>query len=326
MAYCDLAEGTYKNGNISENEIWAVFSYVFSTKSNHSASYKFGFLKAILDNLYNVDSNLRLSFDQLFGKFTEIYWNLILKYHLRQSPVNISGKMTNLEHVLLEARERFRLTEDIPYESLTPEMALFINTRVKNRCKNNVVGALFGDTQEFFYSFNKKEEWIQINPRLYSFVCRHKVVIEKLNYYEWARYLEKVNENYSADHLLTKIDCSTLRSNLSYYRHILETEFESHNCFYCGRKLTAQNTHVDHFIPWSFIKADNTWNFVLSCSTCNIRKNDRLAGKAFLDALVARNNRVPTTTPGFLNYNSNKLISAYNWANSNGYTNIWTPA
>ena len=137
--------------------------------------------------------------------------------------------------------------------------------------------------------------------------------------------LEKVN-NLSADHLLTKIDESTFRNNLSYYRHILENEFETHNCFYCGRKLTSQNTHVDHFIPWSFLKADNTWNFVLSCNTCNIRKNDRLAGQPFLDALITRNNRIPRTFPGFQNYTENKLLDAYHWANNNGYTNIWMPA
>ena len=55
----------------------------FSNQSKNSSSYKFGFLKSILDNLYNVDSELVLTFDQLFGKFTEIYWNLILKYHIK---------------------------------------------------------------------------------------------------------------------------------------------------------------------------------------------------------------------------------------------------
>lgn len=323
--YYDLSEGYYKQGTLTDDEMWSAFSYALSSKSSHSASYKFGFLKSILDNLYEVDSDLRLTFDQLFSKFAEIYWNLILKYNLRQSPENVQGRMTNLEHVLYEAKEKYLITSEIPYESLTEAMAFDINKKVKNRCKANVVGALFGDTQELFYSFSKKGEWIQINPVMYGFVCKHKIVIEKLNYYEWAKYLEKVN-NLSADHLLTKIDESTFRNNLSYYRHILENEFETHNCFYCGRKLTSQNTHVDHFIPWSFLKADNTWNFVLSCNTCNIRKNDRLAGQPFLDALITRNNRIPRTFPGFQNYTENKLLDAYHWANNNGYTNIWMPA
>lgn len=56
--------------------------------------------------------------------------------------------------------------------------------QVKMKCKAYVVGALFEDTKHLFYSFSKKGEWIQINPRMYEFICKHKVIIEKLNYYE----------------------------------------------------------------------------------------------------------------------------------------------
>ena len=65
--------------------------------------------------------------------------------------------------------------------------------------------------------YSKKEEWIQINPVMYEFVCKHKVIIEKLNYYEWARFLERVNEETVAVKLLNKIDESTKRNNLAIY-------------------------------------------------------------------------------------------------------------
>lgn len=61
---------------------------------------------------------------------------------------------------------------------------------------------------------------------MYEFLCKHKLAIEKMNYYEWARYMEKVNDDSVLDHLLTKIEISTQRSNLSIYRHILYDEFE----------------------------------------------------------------------------------------------------
>ena len=68
--------------------MWSAFSNLFSSHSKNSSSYKFGFLKAIMDNLYNVDQNLTLTFDQLFGTFTEVYWNLVLKHGIRQQPVS----------------------------------------------------------------------------------------------------------------------------------------------------------------------------------------------------------------------------------------------
>ena len=87
MAGFDLKEGAYEVRNASDDELWSAFACVFSSKSRNDSSYKYGFLKAIIDNLYNVDTDLRLSFDQLFSKFSEIYWNLILKHGLRQKAV-----------------------------------------------------------------------------------------------------------------------------------------------------------------------------------------------------------------------------------------------
>lgn len=84
MAGFDLKEGRYEVRNASDDELWSAFACVFSSKSRNDSSYKYGFLKAIIDNLYNVDKDLKLTFDQLFSKFGEIYWNLILKHSLRQ--------------------------------------------------------------------------------------------------------------------------------------------------------------------------------------------------------------------------------------------------
>lgn len=74
----DLKEGNYIDRPLSDDEMWSVFSYLFSSKSVNDTSYKFGFLKSILDNLYNVDETLTLNFDMLFSKFAEIYWNFVL--------------------------------------------------------------------------------------------------------------------------------------------------------------------------------------------------------------------------------------------------------
>ena len=313
----ELKEGKYKQGTLKDDEIWAHFAYLFSSKSHNDTSYKFGFLKSILDNLYNTDASLCLTFDQLFSKFAEIYWNLVLKYHILQKTPGKLNRMSSLERVLIESKDKFGLDEDIPYESLTSEMMLTINKKVKQKCKENVVGALYGDLGGIIYSFSKKEEYIQFNPIVYTFLCKNKTIVEKLNYYEWARFLEKVNSD-STD-LLTKIDVSSKRNDLTYYRNILFEEFEN-RCFYCGKKLTQSNVHVDHFIPWSFIKDDNLWNFVLSCSECNLRKNDKLADVSFLETLIHRNKLISVNKYKEMKfYNADKLHNIYQFAQNNGY-------
>ena len=127
------------------------------------------------------------------------------------------------------------------------------------------------------------------------------------------------------DHLLSKIDESAKRNNLSYYRDILFEEFEN-NCFYCGKKVSVGHVEVDHFIPWSFIKDDNLWNFVLACPECNNRKRDKLADKKYLHDLIVRNTSIVIEThQDMRNYQEKRLLSIYNWALKNGYDEIWTP-
>ncbi len=327
MAGYNLKDGQYEERNVSEDELWSAFSCVFLSKSRNDSSYKYGFLKAIIDNLYNVDADLKLTFDQLFSKFGEIYWNLILKHGLKQKVATNDNRETYLEQILHSTAKKYNIQEPIPYESLTPSMMLDISHQIKMKCKKYVVGALFEDTKRLFYSFSKKEEWLQINPVMYEFVCKHKVVIEKLNYYEWARFLERVNDDSVAIRLLDKIDESGKRNNLAAYRQILYEEFESKRCFYCGKSLEPDKIDVDHFIPWSFIKDDNLWNLVLACPSCNRKKNDKLPVDRYLTALVERNQHiiVETHRSDEQHYQANTLRYVYYWAKVNGYDSLWQP-
>lgn len=321
---CNLTEGIFKDRDISNDEMWAIFNHVFSNQTKNTASYKFGFFKSLLDSLYNVDAELSLSFDTIFSKFTEIYWNIVLKHKLRQ----IDGRgISAIESILETAAKEWCGDTHIIFEKLPATAQLSIVKRVKAKCRRYVVGAFFVDTSSLLYSFSLKTETLKFNPQLYSFICRHKVTLEKLNYYEWAKFLERVNDNAETSLLLLKIDESTKRNNLDYYRQILFKEFEDHTCFYCGRKLNNSGIHVDHFIPWSFIKDDNLWNFVLSCPKCNTSKNDRLASQHYLETLIERNSRIsiPMCSIEMKNYSEAKLASIYHWAIDNGYNRIWNP-
>ena len=165
---------------------------------------------------------------------------------------------------------------------------------------------------------------------MYEFICKHKLAIEKLNYYEWAKYLEKINDDSVMDHLLTKLDKSSGRENLSIYRRILFEEFENEKCFYCDKKLSndRQKVHVDHFVPRAFIKDDKMWNLVLACPTCNLHKNDKLAAIIYLEKLLDRNKKIILTNEKAKDmgtYSAQNLRAVYYWARINGYDNIWQP-
>lgn len=335
----DLSQGFYDPRQLNSDEIWQALSTVFSSRSKNSSSYKYGFLKSILDNLYNVDADLVLTFDQLFGKFAEIYWNLVTKYRIELMP---GTKSAAVETVLSEFVAHDQIAPGVPFESLTDEQKERLTMRVKNRCKHNVVGALYGDTGQIFYSFSKRGEWVQFNPVVYQYVCRRKTAFEKLNYYEWAKYLEKINTQEAAYDLLTKLDESAKRNNLGVYRQILFDEFESKECFYCGRRLRGDGIQVDHFIPWAFIKDDKLWNMVLACPACNNKKRDKLPPDDYLLKLLQRNKDIrfrydsvgvePSKGKIHLrgvedmrNYQQDGLKNIYLYAKENGYNELWYP-
>lgn len=324
----DLPFADYDKRIVSEDELYSTISHAFSSNVRRAASYKFGFMKALLDNLYNVDATLTVDFYTLFSKFAEIYWNLILKYELKQMPDSKRfPNGTYLEQIIFGAKTEFGIVEGVTFEALPEQIKATICRRVTAKCKANVVGALYGDTLGLCYSFNRSQEWLQFNPQMYEFLCKHKLMIEKINYFEWARYLEKINSEDKLSMLLGKLDASTKRSNLDYYRQLLFNEFEAHNCFYCGKQLSAKKNHVDHFIPWSFIKDDKLWNFVLACEHCNERKNDKLADRFYLKRLVERNRQlVITQDTRMINYNEDNLVNIYNWAQLNGFESNWKPS
>lgn len=327
MAGYDLKEATYIDKNLTDDELWSVFSSIFSNKAVHDTSYKYGFFKSILDSLYNADDNLVLTFDQLFYKFTEIYWNLVLKHHLKQKARTKDGRETALERILKESLQKQEIIADITFEALTDDLKVSICHKVKMKCKENVVGALFRDSGDILYSFSKKAEYIQLNSNVYAFMTKHKKILEKMNYFEWAKYLEKVNTETSTRNLLNNLDSITLRNDLSIYRKILFDEFEEHKCFYCGKELKPGDIHVDHFIPWSFIKDDNLWNLVLSCPQCNLKKSDRLTPDIYVENLIQRNHIIIEQNKTHIasSYNNEKLRLIYYWAKFNGYHEIWIP-
>ena len=49
MKYYNLSEGNFKTVKLTENEMWEAFHWLFSDKSVNDSSYKFIFLKSIID-------------------------------------------------------------------------------------------------------------------------------------------------------------------------------------------------------------------------------------------------------------------------------------
>lgn len=295
----NLKEGVLVETIISEDEYWSLFNYVFSDSCKKTNTYKFGLIKSICDQIYDLHDEgqgFYLAYEKLFDKFTENYWNLVNRYCLKQMSYNGKSKYSKIELIIRDAVKAFDIPERIEFQSLADEDRKKITRTVTSECKKCVVGALYNDFEGKLYAFNLRGTGIFLSYEAYRFISKYKMEIERLNYYAWARFLEKVNDDDALVRVLEKLELATpKRKDLSMYRDVLYKEFQEDRCFYCGKKLDNK-IHVDHFIPWSFVKNDNLWNFVLSCSKCNLRKSDSLVNYKYIAKIEQRNDVIIETS------------------------------
>ena len=295
MAGWNLKYGVITDYCCSDDCLWSLFNHVFSDSSRKRNTYKFGFIKALLDNLFNgfnTAEGLFLSYGQIFGRFTENYWNLVVRYNLRQMRSDGRSEFSRLEIILNEAVGSNPVCAFLEFDSLDFIRKTEIIGKVADECRKYVIGALYEDFDGVIYSFDLNGSGLTVNRCVYEFMLRHKSELEKLNYYAWAKFLEKINSGNAAVYLLDKLEAATpRRGDLSVYQVILRKEFEENNCFYCGKKLGGR-VHVDHFIPWSFVRDDKLWNFVLACPSCNEKKNNRLPKHDLLIRIEERNRTI----------------------------------
>lgn len=326
MAGWDLKSGPITEYNPSEDRIWSLFNYVFSDSSRKRNTYKFGLIKSLLDNIFNGrkdEAGIFYSYEEIFARFAANYWNLVVKYDLRQMRKDGKSIYSKVETIIKEMVLKHSIITMLDFDALDSDIQSQIVKKVTAECKKCVVGALYEDFDGILYSFDLKESGLILNYAVYDFMLKFKSELEKLNYYSWAKFLEQINDDNALVRVIDKLELSTpRRENLSVYREILRKEFEEDTCFYCGKKL-QKKIHVDHFIPWSFVKDDKLWNFVLSCPSCNEKKSNRIASKDYLIKIENRNRTIQTIDNAliktdFCDYSEGLLGRMWHYAQMSG--------
>ncbi|GGM42861.1 hypothetical protein GCM10011351_31000 [Paraliobacillus quinghaiensis] len=325
-----LKVGELKEHYLTDEEIWRIFTVVLSSKSAKSSTYKYALIKALIENLYQVNDRFELTYDQLAYSFTKVYWNLIVQHNLIKQN---RGKNARVVTIIKEIQSKYQIPAEFSFDKIAAQIQIKMVSEVKSTMKQNVFGALYGDTSEKFYAFDHKHDYFKLNPSVHSFMLNYQRLIVNLTNYHMAKMIEELNEVPSINYLLGKVETIARRSTLRPFEKVLLNHFKN-SCFYCGKALSngKRQTHVDHFIPWSFVQSDHIWNLVLSCSTCNGSKSDKLPKRYFLDSIIDRNNELidkeeDANVMSFMkNYKDKKIILLYDYSIKNGFDQIWSPS
>ncbi|WP_409250667.1 HNH endonuclease [Bacillus sp. SCS-153A] len=324
-----LRVGELKEEYLTDEEIWRIFTIVLSGKSVKSSTYKYALIKALIENLYQIDENYEVTYDQLAYTFTKVYWNLIVTHNLTQ---HNRGKNARVVSIIKDEQSKNSIPPEMIFDKLKDSLQLKLTNSVKSTMKVNVFGALYGDTRGKFYAFDHKTEKLRFNPAVHTFMLNYQRLIIHLTNYHMAAMIEELNEVPSINYLLGKVESIAKRSSLQPFEKILLSHFEA-RCFYCNKQLTGKKreTHVDHFIPWSFVQSDHIWNLVLSCNKCNSSKSDKLPERSFLNGIVERNEHLIVTDNNshvarlMENYEPKKIHMLYDYSIKNGFDEIWVP-
>ena len=319
----DLKVAEMQKTYLTHKDIWqSVHHFYYHGKT--TTTYKYGFLKSLLESISSVNEQFEISFNHLFYSFTKIYWNLVIHIQLWQS--NSQKAPSSVQKVLEEFATTYAIPKEWNFDQLPASQQLQLIEAVKKVGKKYVIGATYSDFNGEIYSFDLKKEYLKLHPAYYSFFQTHKRMLTNITNYQLALFLEKFNDAEKVTKLLTRVELVTQRKSLLQFSQLLQNAGIEH-CFYCHKKL-SKSSHVDHFIPWSYMQSDHLWNFVLSCPTCNTRKNSKLATENFLDELIIRNDqwiREERYPIQFENYTEKKLTELYQFSQLNGFSANWQP-
>lgn len=139
-----------------------------------------------------------LTYEDLFAKFAENYWNLVVKYDLRQMRKDGKLMYSRIEKILMSHIEKNPILRTLEFNAIEKVEKESIVKQVTKECKSCVLGALYEDFDGVIYSFDLKGTGIVLNNSVYEFMLKHKTELERLNYYSWAKFLEQVNDDDDA--------------------------------------------------------------------------------------------------------------------------------
>ena len=128
----DLKVGEIKDLYITDQEIWVALNNFFF-RSHVTMSYKYGFLKSLIENLYEVNGQLELDYNKLFYSFTKIYWNLVIHHQLWQS--NNKKQISRIQKILEIYCENNNIPNELTFDKIPDSLQVTIVNEVKKAGK-----------------------------------------------------------------------------------------------------------------------------------------------------------------------------------------------
>lgn len=130
--------------------------------------------------------------------------------------------------------------------------------------------------------YRLQKDRLELHPQWHSYLRRHLGVVRGWVCWHWAQYLQSRNPNVPAiPNKLFPLDTrASLERQWKFWKHVLRDG--SVRCIYSGLPLNAEESALDHFLPWSFVAHDQLRNLVPVSGSANSSKGDRIPHPSYL--------------------------------------------
>lgn len=289
----------------------AVLARIFRATTN---SYKYLFFQAILRQAGELGtlSPPRLAVRALISSALDIAWYPLTYCHLNfgaqdQFAQVIQDLMLGDEHVwpraagaasaqdrhaiatrLSDAQVR-SLARWVPYRLLTPWFEAQLRgcrDSAKNARIEQLSQAEFAVARPL-YRLEDDGAFVQIHPDWWVYLRSNFAVVSDWSRWQWLTFLQQ--RNPTALNISQKLEAPEDRVSLSKQRGFwVEAIARSETrCIYSGKVLTSPES-LDHFMPWSFMANDASWNLIPVSTSANSSKRDSVPDlEAYLPGLIA---------------------------------------
>ncbi len=168
-------------------------------------------------------------------------------------------------------------TINVPFRFLRPWIDSSNDKEVVIRSQTLENGALYALHK------HEKEDWIiQLNPVWTEYLQEHYTILLDFSYWNLTLFLQTRNPN--VPNIPNKLIRPEARKSLNNQRKFWDTVIQATGhikCIYTNTNLTIGNFDLDHFIPWSFVTHDLSWNLIPSNPSVNSSKSDKIPDLEF---------------------------------------------